>query len=282
MQTGSPDSRVRCVHDGTMHLGEGPVFSPADDALYWVDIKGNAIHRMTLADESHQCWTTPFAVSALAPRARGGFVAASARGFALIDADIRDFEVIGHPEPTLACNRFNDGKLDLHGRFWTGTMDDAEEARTGSLYRLDPDFRWSVQDKGYRIPNGPAFSPDGRWLYHADSADRVIYRMALHEPSGDAGARSEFARFGASQGYPDGMTCDAEGGLWVAFWDGGCIRRLSPEGAIEREVRLPVARPTSCAFAGAGFDRLFVSSAGGALFVLEPGPRGFATPAFPS
>ena len=282
MQTGSPDSRVRCVHDGTMHLGEGPVFCPADDAVYWVDIKGNAIHRLGLADESHRSWTTPFAVSALAPRARGGFVAASARGFVLIDACIRDFDVIGHPEPTLPRNRFNDGKLDLKGRFWAGTMDDAEEAPTGSLYRLDADLRWSVQDHGYRVSNGPAFSPDGRWLYHADSADRVIHRMALREPEGDLAERGEFARFDARHGYPDGMTCDAEGCLWVAFWDGWCIRRLSPDGAILCEVRVPVARPTSCAFAGAGLDRLFVSSAGGPLFQLEPGPRGFATPAFPT
>ena len=209
-------------------------------------------------------------------------MAASARGFVLIDACIRDFDVIGHPEPTLPRNRFNDGKLDLKGRFWAGPMDDAEEAPTGSLYRLDADLRWSVQDHGYRVSNGPAFSPDGRWLYHADSADRVIHRMALREPEGDLAERGEFARFDARHGYPDGMTCDAEGCLWVAFWDGWCIRRLSPDGAILCEVRLPVARPTSCAFAGAGLDRLFVSSAGGPLFQLEPGPRGFATPAFPT
>ena len=274
-------------------LGEGPVWVAREGALYWVDIKGLAVLRWTEASGAVERWTTPFRVGSLAPRAAGGFVAGTERGFALIDPPAGRYELIGDPEPHLPDNRFNDGKLDRAGRFWAGTMDDREEEARGSLYRVDPDLSWTMIDEGYQVTNGPAFDPAGARMYHSDSGRRTIYAFDL-DAAGRASNKRVFAHFREEQGYPDGMTVDAEGCLWVAFWDGWCIRRLAPDGRILEEVGVPVARPTSCAFGRSGLDKLFVTSArvglnekalavqplAGALFIVSPAVGGVAEKPF--
>ncbi|MDB5687750.1 MAG: gluconolactonase, partial [Rhizorhabdus sp.] len=185
------------------------------------------------------------------------------------------------------------GKVDRAGSFWAGTMDDAEIAATGALYRFDADLSWGRIDDGYLVTNGPAFSPDGQFIYHTDSAERTIYRFEL---TGDGGIRGRItlARFGQADGHPDGMTVDREGCLWVAFWDGWCVRRLSAEGREIAFLPLPVQRPTSCVFGGPALDRLFITSAtigldeaalaaqplAGGLFMAEPGVNGVMPPTF--
>lgn len=280
---------IHCVVPAGAVLGEGPVWVATEQALYWIDIKGLRIHRLFPETGASDSWPTPFRIGSLAPRARGGFVGGSERGLVLIDAAFARFDIIADPEPDLPDNRFNDGKLDRAGRFWAGTMDDREEQASGSLYRLDADLRWSRHGSGYQVANGPTFSPDGRFLYHTDSATRTISRFAVTD-DGTLSDRQLFARFSQADGHPDGMTTDAEGCLWIAFWDGWCVRRLSPDGARLAELPLPVQRPTSCAFGGPALDRLFVTSASvgldrpaldaqplaGGLFVATPGVTGLA------
>jgi sugar lactone lactonase YvrE len=287
-------SGVRCVAAAAARLGEGPVWAARDRALYWVDIHGRRIHRYRPESGEQASWPTPLRVCSLAPCEQGGFVGGSERGFIAVDAALSRFDLIGDPEPHLPGNRCNDGKVDLRGRFWAGTMDDAEEQRCGALYRLDPDMGWSCMDSGYRVTNGPAFSPDGRYAYHSDSADRTVFRFAIEEPGGILRDKQVFARFGAADGHPDGMTTDAQGCLWIAFWDGWCVRRLSAGGEVIATIDLPVQRPTSCAFGGEGLRHLFITSArtgiadaqladqplAGGLFLFEPGVAGFPTPAF--
>jgi len=144
-------------------------------------------------------------------------------------------------------------------------------------------------DQGYKVTNGPAFSPDGSRMYHNDSALQVTYVFDLDE-KGDAHNRRTFLKFGDGDGYPDGMTVDGEGCLWIAFWDGGCVRRFSPKGALLQTIAMPVTRPTSCAFGGPDLDRLYISSASigldesalslqpnaGGLFMVTPGVQGLA------
>jgi D-xylonolactonase len=284
---------ARCVNDTRALLGEGPVWSVRDRALFWVDIKGQRIHRFDPETGEATCWPTPCRIGSIAPRRSGGFVGASEHGLISIDATMMQYELIVDPEPDRPGNRFNDGKVDTAGRFWAGTMDDAEEQATGALYRLDGDLHWSLQDGGYRVPNGPAFSADGRWAYHTDSAARTIYRFEMLE-GGALGPRQEFAHFRQADGHPDGMTIDGQGCLWVAFWDGWCVRRLSPTGATVAMIPLPVQRPTSCAFGGAALDSLYITSAtvgldqaalaaqplAGGLFAIETGIKGYAPPPF--
>lgn len=264
-----------------------------EQALYWLDIAGHRVHRFDPATGEASHWPTPFRITAIAPRAAGGFIGGSEHGLVLIDAALTRFDLLADPEPHIAGNRFNDGAVDPAGRFWAGTMDDAEEQATGALYRLDPDLRWSHHDGGYRVTNGPAFSPDGHFLYHTDSAARRIYRFTLGQ-DGSLSDKRLFAHFGQADGHPDGMATDREGCLWVAFWDGWCVRRLSPEGVEIAMLPLPVQRPTSCAFGGPVLDRLFVTSAtiglddaaragqplAGGLFMASLAVSGVAVPPF--
>jgi sugar lactone lactonase YvrE len=280
-------TEIACVADVKAILGEGPVWVAAEEALYWTDIEGRQVYRLAFADEAADRWTVPFRIGSLAPCRRGGFVAGTDRGLFFADPERNLYSPIADPEPDLPANRFNDGKVDRAGRFWAGTMDGTEKAARGSLYRLDPDLGLTRVDEGYRVTNGPAFSPDGRTMYHNDSGRQVTYAFDLDE-AGNASNRRVFARFGEGDGYPDGMTVDREGCLWIAFWDGWCLRRLSPEGDLLDVLQVPVARPTSCAFGGPGLDHLFITSArrdfdetqlaaqpqAGGLFMAKPGVKG--------
>jgi sugar lactone lactonase YvrE len=284
---------IRCVHQPGALLGEGPVWVERERALLWVDIKGCQIHRYDPATGASQSTETPFRVCSLAPRTGGGFIGGSERGFVSVDQALSRFEVLADPEPELPNNRFNDGKVDPQGRLWAGTMDDAENASTGALYRLDPGLTWSRQDAGYRVPNGPTFSPDGGFAYHTDSAARTVYRFELTS-EGELRNKTIFAQFGAEHGHPDGMTTDRQGNMWIAFWDGWCIRQVSPEGEVIQAVALPVQRPTSCAYGGEGLETLFVTSArvglgasdlahqpeAGSLFSITGTGQGIPVPAF--
>ena len=169
------DDRARCVWNVGALLGEGPVWDARDGAVWFVDIETPAIHRYRLADDAHRSWTPPFRVTALWPRAAGGFVAHSERGFLIADPVAGRYELFHATEPGQPGNRSNDGKIDAAGRFWSGTMDDSKLAASGALYRLDPDRRVHRIDDGYRITNGPAFSPDGRIMYHTDTIARTVY-----------------------------------------------------------------------------------------------------------
>ena len=283
----SADSTVSCVADVHAVLGEGPIWVARENALYWLDIKGRKIFR--LADDGQLTeWATPVRVGSLAPRLPGGFIGGTESGIAAIEPGARRFEIIANPEQDLPDNRFNDGKVDRQGRFWAGTMDDSEREASGTLYRVGRDLKATAVDAGYKVTNGPAFSPAGDVMYHNDSARQVTYAFELH--GDEVGERREFLRFGERDGYPDGMTVDSEGCLWIAFWDGWSVRRYSPDGEWLESIRLPVSRPTSCAFGGRDLDRLFISSASvgldeqaremqpnaGGLFMVMPGVRGLA------
>ena len=282
------ETNIRCVADVHAVLGEGPVWVEREAALYWVDIKGRAIFRLA-EDGELMRWETPFRVGAIAPRTTGGFIAATDGGFAEIDLGARRFEIVADPEADLPNNRFNDGKVDRHGRLWAGTMDDEEREASGVLYRVDSGVQATAVDRDYKVTNGPAFSPSGDIMYENDSARQVTYAFDL-DGDGNALNKRTFLQFGDGDGYPDGMTVDSEGCLWIAFWDGWCIRRFSPEGERLETVRMPVSKPTSCAFGAPGLDRLYVTSASigldaealemqpnaGGLFMFTPGVRGLA------
>src|SRR6185369_15515743 len=228
------ETKVECVADVRAELGEGPVWVAAERALYWVDINGRRIFRLSESGERRE-WPTPMRVGSIAPRARGGFIAGTDRGIALVDLDQDRFEVVASPEQHLPHNRFNDGKVDRQGRFWAGTMDDREKGSAGALYRIDPDRTCTAIDGGYGITNGPAFSPDGARMYHSDTLRQVTYAFDL-DAAGEATNRRVFVQFGAGDGHPDGMTVDAEGCLWIALWGGWCVRRFSPDGDLLRTV----------------------------------------------
>jgi xylono-1,5-lactonase len=276
-------SKQRC------ELGEGPLWSAREQAVYWVDILAPAVHRLSLQDDSIRTWPMPEKIGWLVERAsQPGFIAGFQSGFAVLQLDPLRVTPIGDPEPHLPGNRMNDCKVDAHGRIWAGTMDAAIETDSGALYRLDPDFTFTRHDDAYRVTNGPAFSTDGRRMFHSDTERRTVYVFPMHA-DGSLGKREVFLEFEQDWGFPDGMTVDAEDGLWIAHWGGSRVSRFTPAGKLERSIELPASQVTSCAFAGPALDRLFVTSAAGGrdnepdagkLFEVDPGVRGVPQPPF--
>ncbi|CAO3362712.1 SMP-30/gluconolactonase/LRE family protein [Azospirillum melinis] len=278
---------ARCVWQARAVLGEGPLWSPRQDAVYFVDIRGSRILRHGLSDGTQQAWPLDDAACWLVESADGDGFIAGLRSRRVVRLRLEPGRAvvageIARIEPDKPGNRLNDGKADRDGRLWIGSMDDAEEAPAGSFYRIDADGAVTKVDEGYTVANGPALSPDGRTVYHTDSAARTVYAFDIGADGSLSGKRVHI-RFSEADGYPDGMTCDAEGGLWVCHWDGGRVSRFRPDGTLYRAIALPVSRVTSCVFAGPDLDRLFITTAAhgrpdeplaGALFECDPGVRG--------
>ena len=284
----------RLLLDAKSNLGEGPLWSARDQALYWTDIKVKKLNRYRLADGATQSWDMPQTIGwAFERRDKPGFVAGLAH--AIVEITLEPFKITQRCtiEPDLPGNRINDAKLDPAGRIWFGTMNDAEKEGSGAFYRLDPDFSVHQVDSGYICANGPTFSPDGRIVYHTDSTKREIYRFDVNA-DGSLDGKRVFAKFTDEDGFPDGMTTDREGYLWVAHWGGSRITRFKPDGTRDRVVPMPVSQVTSCTFGGDALDRMFVTSArigisekklaneplAGGLFEIDPGVVGLPTGRF--
>jgi D-xylonolactonase len=267
-------------------LGEGLLWSAREDAVYWVDILWQALHRLSLADESVTSWPMPERIGWVVERRdRPGFIAGLQSGFCELTVNPVVCRHRVNPEPHYPNNRMNDATVDRHGRIWAGTMDCDAQLETGSLYCLDTNFKVTRRDTGYIVTNGPAFTPAHDFVYHNDTARGVVYRFAV-TPDGELRDKKEFLKFPQEWGLPDGMTVDAEGCLWIAHWGGARVSRFDPDGDLERLIRLPASQITNCVFAGSGLDRLFVTSAAvgreteplsGALFEVDTGGvRGLA------
>lgn len=270
-------------------LGEGPVWDTRRAELLWVDIMAPCVHRLSLASGLVQTLMVDETIGWVLPRSSASdHVAGFRDGFHFLDLDTGDRRLIGAPESDRPQNRLNDGKIDSAGRIWAGSKDDCDQVASGALYRLDPTLEWTRCDDGYGVANGPTFSPDGRTLYHTDSAIRQIYAFSVAE-DGALSNKRPWVSFEEAWGYPDGMTTDSQGCLWVAHWGGGRVSRFSPAGELILSIDLPATNITSCAFAGAQLDRLFVTSSrlgcedeeyAGALFEIEAGVTGLPTTGF--
>lgn len=274
----------RVIHrDGRDTLGEGPLWSPGRQALFWVDILSPALRKLDLRSREIGSWDMPEPIGwAIERDGREDLVVGLKSGFAFLTLEPFTLSPIGDPEPDRPDNRLNDAKADRQGRIWAGSKDDRDVERSGALYRLDPDLTWSRRDDGYGVANGPAFSVDGRILYHTDSGARTVYAFDLAE-GGAITNKRVFLRFEEDWGYPDGMTVDAQDGLWIAHWGGGRISRFHPDASLDRSIALPASNITSIAFAGENLDRMFVTSAAlgcedeahaGALFEVMAGVKG--------
>lgn len=260
-------SEPRIVWPGGAILGEGPVWAPKQQVLYWVDIKGLKLHSFTPSTGSRQSWTCDEPIGCVdAPDANGALLAATKSGFAWLrlqpngTVERKPIEATG--AETALGHRFNDGARAPDGSFWAGSMDNSEKTDAGTWWRLDPETgKASSIDGGYRVPNGPAFDPVRRRVYLTDSPRQIVYLAQFDE--GGRGAlqtKSIFLRFREGEGYPDGMQVHSDGSLWIAFWDAACVRRYAPNGALIQQIDLPVTRPTSLALAPE-ISALFVTSA---------------------
>lgn len=240
-------------------LGEAPLWHPEKKCLFWLDIKGQRLHcHNTVSGENTTYQTTGF-VSTIALADQHDFICANQNGFAYLDLDQANTTLtpIVDPEADLPGNRFNDGAVDPYGRIWAGTMDNAEVERRGQWWRLDAAGNCELMDNGFMVTNGPVFDSDRQRIYLTDSADQTIFRASLSKEN-TVLEKTVFKQFGEGDGYPDGMVVDNEGCLWIAFWDGACVRRLSPDGDVLEKIDVPALRPTSVEIVA---DTLYITSA---------------------
>jgi sugar lactone lactonase YvrE len=254
-------SAFECVLDVKASLGECPVWSADDQALYWVDINAPSLNRYDPATRANTVWPMPESIGCFALRARGGFVAALRGGFWAVDRNGRlERKMVDAPYDT-KHHRFNDGRVDPQGRLWAGSMNEKRDANTAHLYRLDSDSKLTGMIGDIMISNGLAFSPDGRTLYHADTPTRTVHAYDFDGATGAIANRRVFARFAGETDRPDGAAVDRDGCYWSAFYRGGKVVRISPAGALLAEYPLPALCPTMCAFGGPDLRTLYVTSA---------------------
>jgi sugar lactone lactonase YvrE len=274
-----------------------PVLPPASGqagaTVLWVDIPGGRLHRTVPASGETVTANLGAPVSAVLPVADGSVLVSRQHRLVLIESGGGERTVAEISAP--ANVRFNDAATDPRGRVWVGSMDINESSAVGVLYRLDrgehgPGLTQVVTD--VTVSNGLGWSPGGSRLYYVDSPARRVDVFDYDLDTGGLSSRRTFADLGADRGLPDGLTVDAEGGVWVALHGGGVLHRYQPDGRLDRIVALPVTHVTSCAFGGPDLADLYVTSAreplsgaeraaqplAGRLLRLRPGPAGLPQP----
>jgi L-arabinonolactonase len=243
-------------------LGEGILWDSRRHVLWWTDIQSRRLYRHHWAMGTTQVLETPERVGSF------GLVAGSERlitafesGIAFYGPDDQSLSWLARPPKPHPAVRFNDGRVDRRGRFWSGTMIEADQSTaTGCLYSFDSTLGIRCQLTDVRISNSLCMSPDGRRLYFADSPTRTIRAFELNEPDGTLGTSQIFAQTPAGAD-PDGAAIDVDGCLWSAHWGAGCVVRYTPEGQIDRTLRVPASQPTCVCFAGPDLDVLCVTTA---------------------
>ena len=246
-------------------LGEGPTWDASAGRMIWVDILGSRVHTYDPETGRRTVMATGQHVGAAKPRAGGGLVVNLRDGIGLYDAAGAFSWLVHDPVPG---RRGNDAAVAPDGALWAGTMRYEEDEVGGSLTRVAADGSVTDALGVVACSNGTGWSPDGRLMYYVDSGTgRIDVLDFLGER---AVSRRPFAVIETGAGTPDGLTVDADGYVWVALWDGAALRRYAPDGRLDRTVVLPVRRPTSCAFGGAGLRDLYVSTARTGLTAPHP------------
>ncbi len=281
--------QVRLAWALAAQLGEGPAWIGHERALWFVDIEGRRLHRFDPATGAGRDFPMPGRCSFVLPSDDGALVVGMELALhRVVDGGLagRIAEVGGNPR----C-RTNDATVDPRGRLWFGTMDLGQQAPIGQVQVFD---RGALRAVGGQcaITNGPAISPDGGVLYHVDTLGGIVWEFDISAHEALVGGR-EFVRIAPGDGYPDGVTVDAQGCVWVALWGGWCVRRYAPGGELLLEVPMPCAQVTKLAFGGDGLRTAFVTTArtgldagalraqplAGALFAFDAPAPGLPMPA---
>lgn len=288
--------RIEAIHLHKVHatLGEGPIWDARSNVLWFVDIVSQTVHRLNPETNARSSWLAPKKVGWVAPAAENDLIAGLADGLYRFSPASGKFALLHALETNLPGDRINDGVVDSFGNIWFGTLNELARIPCGRFYRFNGR---SFEDTGIppmRITNGPAVSPDGRTLYVVDTLAGQItaYPVQIDCVLGKPRA---FVKAEPSEGYPDGVTCDADGGVWVGLWGGWTAHRYDASGALTDEVRFPVANVTKIALGGLDRRTAYVTTAregldsdelvrqplAGDVFTFRVARPGVATPEIP-
>jgi len=279
------------VLDAKVMLGEGAIWHSKEKKLYWIDIEGRALHLYDPNANKDFLFQTGERIGTVVPVQNGGALVALQNGIHKIDINTGQLELVVNPLED-AQKRFNDGKCDPKGRFWVGTMALDGRKEASELYRLDKDKTiHSVLDK-VSVSNGIVWSADKKTMYYIDTPTSMVQAFDYDNKTGSLSHRRIVVQIPKADGYPDGMTIDAEGKLWIALWGGGAVVRYDPiTGKMLQKVEVPAPNTSSCAFGGENLDILYITTArikltpdqlkeypnSGGLFAIKPGMRGLPT-----
>ena len=283
---------IERVGDITCTVGESPVWSAAQQAWLWVDIVGKRIWRLDASSGSTRSFSTVEMVACIASNDRGELIAGMETSLFRIelgDGEMVSAQRLASPPELLAGMRFNDGRCDRQGRFWSGTMvmDMAAARPDGHLYRYSGAHGLSAPVvSGLIVQNGLCFSPDGRTMYLSDShpSRQLVWAFDYDSESGVPSRQRVFVDMNAHPGRPDGAAMDVDGCYWICGNDEGMLLRFTPQGTLDRTIALPMKKPSMCSFGGADMASLMVTSIGagaasgdrwaGATVLLRPGVQG--------
>ena len=256
-----PESGPNVLVDLPCQTGEGPIWDDRRNVLFWVDIPPGRIYRYTPATGTNDLvFTHGHEVGGITLQEDGSLLLFCSFGTVLhLDPDSGTVTTVIEQIDAEADSRFNDVEAAPDGSVLCGTMPSA--AHPGRLYRLFPDRTLTLLFDDIGLSNGIGFSPDRRTMYHADTNTRRIYALDYDPATGDIANRRILIGDPAGEGFPDGMTVDAEGTLWSARWDGRALYAYTPEGTAIGRVKFPVRKVSSIAFGGPGYATAFVTTA---------------------
>ncbi len=249
------------VLDCICELGEGPVWVAENQQILWLDIKKGRIHSYNRDTKTHHSFSVGEMIGCIAQRSSGSFIAGLENGIAFIDIENNSVQHIINPEEGIG-NRFNDGKCDAAGRFWTGTMSLQEEENKGNLYVMDADLSIKKKIENVTISNGLAWNADNSIMYYINTPTNYIFAFDYDIQTGNISNQRVVIDLTHEKGCADGMTIDEEGMLWIAFYGGWRVDRYDPStGKLLQQILLPAENVTCCTFGGSGLDDLYITTA---------------------
>jgi sugar lactone lactonase YvrE len=283
-----PDADVEVILEPRARVGEGPTWDERSNTLVWVDIMGHSVHIYDPVTGHDRSVDVGQPVGAAVLREGGGLALALRDGFGLLDAELDNLRMVASVEADVPTNRMNDGKCDAAGRFWAGTMPFEDVPGAGALYRMDATYQVRRMLTGVNLSNGLDWSADNQTMFYVDSTTHGIDTFDFDLDRGLLGERRRLISIPPEVGLPDGMTVDAEGGIWVALHGAGKVHRYLPDGSLDRVIRVPTPMVTCPAFGGIDLGDLYITSMtygmsaremeeqplAGALFRCRPGVKG--------
>ncbi len=291
MQTTTPPSmKATLLLDSKAALGEGALWNKKTQELYWIDIENGILHIYNPQNQKDRTINLGQRVGTVVPTEGGNALVALEDGIYEIDLKTEKKKLLTkRPEKDFPENRFNDGKCDPAGRFWVGTMSMKGIEKAGALYLFDSEQKITKTFDSVTVSNGIVWSLDSTKMYYIDTPTKEVKEFSYDHKTGAISFLKVAVTIPDGAGYPDGMTIDSEGMLWIGMWEGYSVMRWNPvSGELLMKVDVPVARVTSCAFGGENLDTLYITTASvgakeeelkqypssGSLFMVKTGHTG--------